>query len=85
MGITGGSSRAGGRKPFALTGKNTMQMHNVPTSVGVAIWLAPSRIATSSTLSIARLRWMFSISTVASSTSIPTARAISPSVMVLMV
>src|ERR1700685_2347412 len=67
------------------TGKNTTQIQSVPTRVGVAIWLAPSRIATSKGLCIAWLRWMFSTSTVASSTSIPTARAIPPSVIVLMV
>ena len=67
------------------TGKNTMQMASVPTKVGVAICDAPSRIATSSGLSSAWLRWMFSTSTVASSTSMPTASAIPPSVIMLMV
>ncbi len=62
-----------------------MQIESVPTKVGVAICDAPSRIATSSGLCIAWLRWIFSTSTVASSTSIPTASAIPPSVIVLIV
>ena len=69
----------------STTGKNTMQIESVPTKVGVAICVAPSRIATSNGLGIAWLRWIFSISTVASSTSIPTASAIPPSVIVLIV
>ena len=39
--------------PSRNTGKNTMQMARVPTNAGVAIWLAPSRIATSSGFPIA--------------------------------
>ena len=46
---------------------------------------APSRIARRSGLPRPRLRWMFSISTVASSTRMPTASAIPPSVIVLSV
>src|SRR6266403_5942601 len=65
------------------TGTNTMQIASVETNAGVAIWAAPSRIARRIGFFIARLRWTFSISTVASSTRIPTARAIPPSVMVL--
>ncbi len=62
-----------------------MQMASVATIAGVAIWLAPSRIARVSGLPRWRLRWMFSTSTVASSTSIPMASASPPSVMMLMV
>ena len=60
-----------------------MQMASVETNAGTAIWEAPSRIARRSGFFMARLRWTFSISTVASSTRMPTARAIPPSVMVL--
>ena len=69
----------------STTGKNTMQIASVPTNVGVAIWAAPSRMAASSVFPMAWLRWMFSISTVASSTSMPTASAMPPRVIVLMV
>ncbi len=48
-----------------------------------AICWAPSRIACRSGLPSARLRWMFSISTVASSTRMPTASARPPSVITL--
>src|ERR1022692_3459439 len=68
-----------------MTGTNTMQMHNVETNAGTAIWLAPSRMALMMGLRWPMLRWMFSISTVASSTRMPTARAKPPSVMTLMV
>src|SRR5207302_285712 len=46
---------------------------------------APSRIARIIGFLIARFRWMFSISTVASSTRMPTASASPPSVMMLTV
>jgi hypothetical protein len=58
-----------------------MQMHSVETNAGTAICDAPSRIACTSRLRWCRLRWMFSISTVASSTRMPTASAMPPSVM----
>ena len=68
------------------TGTNTMQMHSVETNAGTAICCAPSRIARTSVLPfIPMLRWTFSISTVASSTRIPTASARPPSVITLMV
>ena len=51
----------------------------------MAISAAPSKIACSTSLPISRLRLMFSISTVASSTKMPTASARPPSVMMLMV
>ena len=66
-------------------GTNTMQMHNVETNAGTAISCAPSRMACFISLPMARLRSMFSIVTVASSTRMPTARASPPSVMMLMV
>ena len=66
-------------------GTNTMQIHRVDTNAGTAIWEAPSRMAFFISLPCARLRSMFSISTVASSTRMPTARARPPSVMMLMV
>ncbi len=67
------------------TGTNTIQIDNVATSAGVAICCAPSKIARLSGLPCPRLRWMFSISTVASSTRIPTARDRPPKVMMLKV
>ncbi len=62
-----------------------MQIASVETNAGTAIWAAPSRIAWVISLFWARLRLMFSISTVASSTRMPTARANPPSVMMLIV
>jgi hypothetical protein len=62
-----------------------MQMASVETNAGTAICAAPSRIAVSVSLPISRLRLMFSISTVASSTRMPTASARPPRVMMLSV
>src|SRR6266850_2374907 len=66
-------------------GMKTIQMQSVETKAGTAICCAPSRMAWTVSLPIARLRLMFSISTVASSTRMPTASARPPSVMMLMV
>ena len=66
-------------------GTKTTQMHSVETKAGTAICWAPSRMAFTSGLSWLRLRVMFSTSTVASSTRMPTARARPPSVIVLIV
>ena len=63
------------------TGTKTMQMHSVETNAGTAICCAPSRIARRIGFPCPRLRWMFSISTVASSTRMPTASARPPSVI----
>src|SRR5258706_3887696 len=63
------------------TGTKTMQMQSVETRAGVAISEAPSRIARMIGFFCAMLRWTFSISTVASSTRIPTASAIPPRVI----
>ena len=65
-------------------GTKTMQMHSVETNAGTAICCAPSRMACRISLPMARLRSMFSISTVASSTRMPTASANPPRVMMLM-
>ncbi len=62
-----------------------MQIDSVATMAGTAICCAPSRIARVSGLPMFRLRWMFSTSTVASSTSMPIASARPPSVMMLTV
>ena len=62
-----------------------MQMQSVETSAGTAICAAPSRIACAGRCPSSRLRSMFSIVTVASSTRMPTASARPPSVMMLMV
>jgi hypothetical protein len=67
------------------TGMKTMQMDRVAMSVGVAIWEAPSRIAFTIGFFIAILRFVFSISTVASSTRMPTAKASPPRVITLIV
>jgi hypothetical protein len=58
-------------------------MDSVETNAGTAIWAAPSRIDRRSGFFMAMLRWTFSISTVASSTRMPTASAMPPSVIVL--
>ena len=64
---------------------NTMQMQIVETNAGTAICAAPSRMACMVSFPMARLRLMFSISTVASSTRMPTASARPPKVMMLIV
>ena len=68
-------------------GAKTMQIESVATKAGVAICMALSRTTSSMFLSgsASRFRLMFSTSTVASSTRIPTARANPPNVMMLMV
>ena len=67
------------------TGTNTMQMARVETKAGMAICCEPSSTARMSDFFMAMLRWMFSMATVASSTRMPTARAMPPSVMTLTV
>ena len=62
-----------------------MHTHSVETNAGNAISSAPSRIACSSGFPVAICRWTFSISTVASSTRIPTASDNPPSVIRLIV
>ena len=64
-----------------------MQIESVETKAGVAICDALSRTTSSRFFSgsASRLRLMFSTSTVASSTRMPTARANPPSVMMLIV
>src|SRR6266508_2266508 len=66
-------------------GTNTMQILSVETNAGTAICMAPSRMARTIGFPMARLRWIFSSSTVASSTRIPTASARPPSVMIFSV
>ncbi len=66
-------------------GAKTTQMQRVETKAGVAIWAAPSRMASMTSFPSARWRSMFSMVTVASSTRMPTARARPPRVMMLMV
>ena len=84
------ASAKGTNKNFATParkniGTKTMQIQIVETKAGTAICCEPSRIACFISLPIARLRSMFSIATVASSTRMPTASANPPSVMMLMV
>ena len=67
------------------TGKNTMQIASVATVSGWMTSRVPSRIATVSGLPSVRLRWMFSIVTVALSTSRPIASASPPRVIRLIV
>jgi hypothetical protein len=62
-----------------------MQIERVDTMAGVATCWAPSRMAVTMSLPMAMLRCTFSTSTVASSTSMPTARASPPRVIELMV
>src|ERR1035437_8250092 len=66
-------------------GTKTMQMEMVETKAGTAICAEPSMIDCSSSLPDSRLRLMFSIATVASSTRMPMASANPPRVMMLMV
>jgi hypothetical protein len=66
-----------------VTGTNTMQIDIVEISAGIATCSALSRMAEARGFfsPVRRLRCVFSISTVASSTSMPTARARPPSDM----
>jgi len=66
-------------------GTKTMQMQSVETNAGTAICWAPSRMARTRVLCMWRFRSMFSISTVASSTRMPTAKARPPRVIALIV
>ncbi len=66
-----------------MIGTNTMQIDRVATNAGVATSAAPSRMACRRGLPRSSWRWLFSISTVASSTRMPTASAIPPSVITL--
>ena len=85
------ASASGTNRNFAgpvrnTTDTNTMQIDNVATNAGTAICCAPSSTArVSDLLSMPRLRCMFSSSTVASSTRIPTARLSPPRVITLSV
>ncbi len=66
-----------------MIGTKTMQIDRVATNAGVATSAAPSRMACRSDLPRSSWRWLFSISTVASSTRMPTASARPPSVITL--
>ena len=87
------TASASGRNKYRATpeskniGANTMQIERVETNAGVAICIALSRTTSSISLSgsAARFRLMFSTSTVASSTRMPTASARPPRVMMLIV
>ncbi len=83
--IASGVNRYRAAPVSSSTGTNTMQMDSVETKVGTAICCAPSSIARVSGFFCSRLRWMFSIVTVASSTRMPTASARPPRVITLMV
>ena len=67
------------------TGIKTIQIDRVATNAGTAICSAPSKIAVFMGLPCPKLRWIFSISTVASSTKIPTASERPPKVIILSV
>ena len=66
-------------------GTKTMQMHSSETNAGVAICVAPSMMAVSTSLPSSKCRLMLSMVTVASSTRMPTASASPPRVMILRV
>ena len=73
------------RPPGKTSAGRRCRCTSVDTSAGSAICCAPSRMAVVMSLPISRLRSMFSISTVASSTRMPTASARPPRVMMLIV
>ena len=66
-------------------GTKTMQMHSVETKAGTAICAEPSRIAVRSSFPCRRIRSIFSMATVASSTKMPTAKARPPNVIMFIV
>ena len=79
--IASGTKRDFAAPVMKTTGTKTMQMQRVETNAGVAISAAPSRMARMMGARWARCLWTFSISTVASSTRMPTASDIPPRVM----
>ena len=83
--IASGRNRAAAGPVSAKIGRKTMQIESVETNAGIAICAAPSTIAGRSAFPCSRLRWMFSIATVASSTRMPTASARPPNVITLSV
>ena len=66
-------------------GRNTARMHSMASSRGTAVSALPSRTARAMESVCSICVWMFSTSTVASSTRMPTARARPPSVIRLIV
>ncbi len=66
-------------------GIKTIDMQRVETRAGTAICWAPSRIASLTSFPSPRIRLTFSITTVASSTRMPTASARPPRVITLIV
>ena len=80
-----GTNRLRAAPSMKNTGRNTARMHSIASSRGTAVSVLPRRTA-SATESVCYIcTWMFSTSTVASSTRMPTASASPPSVMMLMV
>ena len=76
-----GTNRKRAGPVSSTTGRKTMQMASVATVSGVTTSPQPSRMATVSGLPSDWLRWMFSMVTVALSTSRPIASASPPSVI----
>jgi hypothetical protein len=75
---------------FAGPSRNTTEVKtqliaSVETMVGTAMLAEPCRVAAARLIPSLRSRWVFSIVTVESSTRMPIASAIPPSVMVLSV
>ena len=66
-------------------GTNTASTHSMDSNRGTAVKRFPSRIARATEACLRSWTWMFSISTVVSSTRIPTAKARPPSVIRLIV
>jgi hypothetical protein len=64
---------------------NTQLIASVETMVGTAMPAEPCRVAAARVMPSLRSRWVFSIVTVESSTRMPTARAMPPSVIVFSV
>jgi hypothetical protein len=68
-----------------ITEVNTQLIASVDTMVGTAMPAEPCSVASARLIPSLRSRWVFSIVTVESSTNMPTASAMPPSVMVLSV
>jgi hypothetical protein len=67
------------------TDVNTQLIASVDIMVGIAMPADPCRVAPARVMPSLRSRWVFSMVTVESSTRMPTASAMPPSVMVLSV
>src|SRR5260370_5749572 len=87
--IDSGTNNCRATPAIKKEGTNTERTHNMASNRGIAVLRQASTTAMArdmpDSFAVSRSEWMFSISTVASSTSTPTAIARPPRVMILLV